>query len=533
MLTRRTFMKAGAIAASAAATSRLSEGTAEADDVGRSTCPSTPPFQHALPIPRLCAERSNPLDGMHPEKHQHYHEYEPKRFYEMRVKQTTHRFHPALRDSVVWTYNDQIPGPIFHQRYGEPIMVRIHNELPVDHVGFGIPSISTHLHNAHAGSESDGFPGDFTTTGNYRDHHFCASCAGDDPCEALGTLWYHDHRMDFTSQNVYKGLAGFFLMFDHLDTGNERTGLQLPSGKFDVPLMFQDKVFNRSSQLVFDFFNTDGILGDKHVVNGAIQPFMKVARRKYRFRLLAGGPARFYEFVLSSGQPFVQIANDGNLLAAPVERAAVRLGVAERADVIVDFSKYQIGDRVTLYNRLAQTSGRGPSGLLNPGTPLLRFDIDRDPQPDDDPEKDETDYSVIPTTLRPQPTINLSEVVRTRRWVLDRENSIWTINNKIFDVNEVRASVKQNTAEIWELENKSSGWSHPMHIHFEEFRILSRNGRTPPEWERGRKDVVVVGPNETVRLFMRFRDFLGRYPMHCHNLTHEDHAMMLRWDIVE
>jgi FtsP/CotA-like multicopper oxidase with cupredoxin domain len=99
-------------------------------------------------------------------------------------------------------------------------------------------------------------------------------------------------------------------------------------------------------------------------------------------------------------------------------------------------------------------------------------------------------------------------------------------------VNEVRAAIKQNTAEMWTLENKSGGWSHPIHIHFEEFRILSRNGVAPPPWERGRKDVVVVGPNETVKIFMRFRDFVGRHPMHCHNTVHEDHAMMLRWDIV-
>ena len=102
-------------------------------------------------------------------------------------------------------------------------------------------------------------------------------------------------------------------------------------------------------------------------------------------------------------------------------------------------------------------------------------------------------------------------------------------------------------SEIWVLKNNDDGWQHPIHIHFEEFHILSRNGVAPPAWERGRKDVLLLGPLEEVRLFFRFRDFpepgymhwdparqanVGRYPMHCHNLTHEDHAMMLRWDIV-
>jgi FtsP/CotA-like multicopper oxidase with cupredoxin domain len=282
-------------------------------------------------------------------------------------------------------------------------------------------------------------------------------------------------------------------------------------------------VFDAQSQLVFDFFNTNGILGDKFTVNGAIQPFMKVARRKYRFRLLDAGPSRFYEFILSSGQSFVQIASDGNLLAAPVARSAVRIGPAERVDVIIDFSQYNVGDSVYLLNQLFQDSGRGPEGiLLNPATPLLRFDIDRE----------EEDLSVIPVKLRDQPVINLAEVVAKRHWIFNRLNGAWTINEKVFNVNEVRAAIKQNTAEMWTLENKSGGWSHPIHIHFEEFRILSRNGVAPPPWERGRKDVVVVGPNETVKIFMRFRDFVGRHPMHCHNTVHEDHAMMLRWDIV-
>ena len=511
-------MKTGA-AAAAAGLPALSH----AKDMRESKCPATPPFKQELKPLRACIERVSPLGEVRPELHQHYYEYAPQHFYELRVRETTHRFHPALRPSTVWGYDGSIPAPLITQRYGEPIMLRIHNDLPTNHVGFGIPDISTHLHNSHSASESDGFPGDFYGPGTYRDHHYCGRLAGNDPREALGTLWFHDHRIDFTGQNVYKGLAGFFLLFDDLDTGDERTGLQLPSGEFDVPLMFQDKVFDAKSQLVFDFFNTDGLLGDKFTVNGLIQPFMKVARRKYRFRLLDGGPARFYEFVLSSGQPFVQIANDGNLLEAPVERSAVRLGPAERADVIIDFSNYQKGESVYLVNRLAQSSGRGPDGLLNPGTPLIRFDIDRE----------EYDPSVIPASLRPQPDIDLSEVVARRSWRFKRTNGIWTINDRIFDLDEVRATIKKDTAEVWTLDNASGSWSHPVHIHFEEFRILSRNGVPPPAWEQGRKDVVVLRPSETVKIFMRFRDFVGRYPMHCHNLTHEDHAMMLRWDITE
>jgi FtsP/CotA-like multicopper oxidase with cupredoxin domain len=83
------------------------------------------------------------------------------------------------------------------------------------------------------------------------------------------------------------------------------------------------------------------------------------------------------------------------------------------------------------------------------------------------------------------------------------------------------------------LRNNSGGWQHPIHIHFEEFQILSRNGQPAKGVERSRKDVVRLGFNEEITVFMRFRDFVGRYPLHCHNTVHEDHAMMLRWEIDE
>jgi FtsP/CotA-like multicopper oxidase with cupredoxin domain len=492
------------------------------------TSPATRAFVSELPIMPLAQPLVVPLDPpVNPAAHQRFNEFVPKKFYEMFVRESSHQFHPDLPPSTIWGYNGIHPGPTFHSRYGEPILVRIHNELPANHVGFGIPEIITHLHNAHTATESDGFPGDFYPSGRFKDHHYCHMLAGRDERETLGLLWYHDHRFDFTSQNVYKGMAGIHLLFDAKDSGDENdpnpAAFRLPSGDYDVPLLLQDKIFDANGELFFDQFNTDGILGDKFVVNGQIQPFFKVARRKYRFRIVDGGPSRFYELFLSSGQPFIQISNDGNLLPRPLSVQSVRLGVAQRADVIVDFSRYNIGDQVFLQNRLEQTSGRGPTGnILNPGTPLLRFDVDRDAP----------DSSRIPATLRALPPVNMSEVVATRTWRFERTNGAWAINGQFFDTNVIRANPRRGTAEIWVLQNNSGGWSHPIHIHFEEFQILSRNGAPPPPHEVARKDVVILGPNETVRLFLRFRDFTGRYPMHCHNLVHEDHRMMLRWDIV-
>jgi FtsP/CotA-like multicopper oxidase with cupredoxin domain len=533
-LTRRDLMKLGLLTSTGylVAKNGLS-ARASGDDTPHS--PPTTPFIAPLPIAPIAqpevltpAPAADPVPGEAPRaRHQLWEQFLPQKTYRLREQQTLHSFHPQLPPSEVWAFDGIIPAPVFQARYGEPIVVRIHNDLPPGHVGFGVPQTTTHLHNSHSASESDGFAGDFYNSGLFKDYHYANFYAGGDPREALGTLWYHDHRVDFTTQNVYKGLAGTYCLTDDVDSGNETdpnpAALRLPSGDFDVPMMFADKVFDQDGQLAFDAFNFDGILGDKFTVNGAIQPFMKVARRKYRFRLVNAGPSRFYQFFLSSGQRFTLIATDGNLLPAPLSVQSIPISVAERADVIIDFSNNNIGDQIFLQNRLEQVDGRGPTGeLLNPGTPIVRFDVDRDAP----------DPSRVPDRLRPLPPVNLAEVVATRTFRFERTNGAWAINDQFFDVNRARATPRRGTAEIWVLQNNSGGWSHPVHIHLEEFQILSRNGRTPPAIERGRKDVVTLGPNSEARVFLRFRDFLGKYLMHCHNTVHEDHAMMLRWDVV-
>ena len=523
------------------------------DEDDKVTSPPTRPFVVELPVPPVAqpvatlnlTRRLNPaaaqlVTALNPlpqqnqvlgeaprPPHQRWNEFLPQEFYAIRQREADHSFHPDLPLNKIWGFNGIFPGPTFQARYGIPIVVRFYNDLPADHVGFGVPQTSTHLHNAHVGSESDGFPADFFDSGLFKDHHYPNVLAGGDSREALGTLWYHDHRVDFTSQNVYKGLAGFCLLFDELDSGDETDpnpqAFRLPSGEFDIPLLFADKGFTQNGEVFFDVFNFDGFLGDKFTVNGVIQPFLKVARRKYRFRLLDAGPSRFYEFFLSSGQPFILIANDGNLLPAPLIVQSVRLGVANRMDVIVDFSNYRIGDQILLLNRLEQVDGRGPTGkLLSPGTPILRFDVDRDAP----------DPSQVPAAMRPLPEIDLAQVATIRRWEFKRDQGAWSVNGKFFNANEVRATPKQGTAEIWVLKNGGAGWSHPIHIHLEEFQILSRNGHRPAPHEVARKDVVELGPGDEVRVFMRFRDFLGKYPAHCHNTVHEDHAVMFRWDVV-
>ena len=571
---RRNLLKIGAVAtASTALPAELGFSSALAKDPPPG--PTTPAFMMPLPLYAPKAAETAPLyptpteyaDTANSEAgragHQGWSNWPAQKFYKLRVKQALHSFHPNLPTQNIWGYDGMVPGPTFVARYGVPAIVRIVNELPNNAVGFGSPEISTHLHNLHTPSESDGFTADYysagkfgptlTSPGGYKDHHYLHCYASydrfdkdnGDPREALGTLWYHDHRLDFTAGNVYRGLAGMYLMFDHIDTGNENdtspTALRLPSGvggpdPHDIPLMIQDRQFDSSGYAWMDPFESKGFLGNKFCVNGKIQPYFNVKPRKYRFRLLDASLSRFYELYVSTSsganQTFQYIANDGNLLPAPLPLNKVALGPAERGDIVVDFKQFA-GQKLYLVNRLIQTDGRGPEdalinvrdavgNLVNTGVQILRFDVDSAPV---------SDPSLVPSVLRALPPINLAEVVKTRSFEFNKVNDIWTVNGKIFDPEVVYANPKRGTSEIWTLKGKGS-WYHPVHIHMTEGRILSRNGKAPPPHEAGRKDVYVLKPGEEVRVLMRFSDFTGKYLMHCHNLTHEDHAMMVRWDIV-
>lgn len=439
--------------------------------------------------------------------HQALERFPPQELYAMHQREALVSMSPDLPRQTVWGFDGMAPGPTYVGHYGRPALVRNFNDLPLDNRGFGFPSVTTHLHNGHTPSESDGFPCNFFETGQFYDMHFPNVMAGFDSThppdgdinESLSTLFYHDHRADFTAQNTYKGLTGFYLLFNEFDTGDEATGFHLPSfPQFDIPMTLADKVFDPDTGLLFfDLFNLDGILGDKFLVNGTtIQPFFEVQPRRYRFRWLNVGPSRFYQFFLTDpdqpGTPiaFWQISNDGNLLPRPVRVQSVRLGVAERADVIVDFSPLA-GKTIHLENRLEQRTGRGPTGKIlsaGAGDQVLEFRVGGTAVADDsqDPASITRFYDLPDTTETPR---------LTRTFRFERQDGQWAINQ------------------------------------FEEHQILRRRSGALPAVETSRKDVVRLGPNEEMELFFRFRDFRGRYPLHCHNTVHEDHAMMLIWEI--
>ena len=551
----------------------VSDETKEIADriLGDFKSPCTRPFAVPMPVPPVQQPVAilNPSPAKDPSSdpregrklsHQQFETLfqnpeRPVTMYEVRQQECLHSFHPDLPLQPVWGFNGHSPGPVYHARYGRPVILRNWNLLPAvsDKVPkdpakakvheFGCHYVSTHLHNGHTAPESDGNPRNFWKNGLFYDQCYANQYAGydldprvrdgfsaaGDPSEALGTLWYHDHMHDATAANVYKGLTGMFLLFDELDSGNELDSnpmaLRLPSGEYDVPILLTDKVFDPADGLLYlDTTNTAGVVGDKVLVNGVIQPYFQVARRKYRFRFLNAGPSRFYQLFLSHGMTFTQISNDGNLLERPVERQTpTRLGAAERIDVIIDFSKAKIGDQICLENRLRHINGAKPADVESNGVPLLRFDVVRDAP----------DPSRVPEVLRKRPDVS-HEVLRCqgkREFIFNRGNSMWTVNGRPYKDGQVVAHVQRNSAEIWTFKNGGGGWDHPIHVHHNEFLLLKRNGLPVADIEAGRKDVVRLDPGGEVELLMRFRDFVGQYPIHCHNVLHEDHAMMAMFEI--
>jgi cytochrome c peroxidase/FtsP/CotA-like multicopper oxidase with cupredoxin domain len=605
------------------------------------------------------------------------------------------RFHPnfPVQDhNSVWTFDGTFPPKLLMARYGEPILMRHYNGLPIDpgaNRGFGLHTISTHEHNGHNPAESDGFANAFFFPGQFYDYRWPLQLAGYDsintsatdpragfPCapgeklwvndatpglkdcvngrinirgdwrETMSTHWFHDHMVDFTAQNVYKGNAVMMNYYSALDRGNEAiddgVNLRLPSGSamawgnrdYDVNLVMADKAWDQTGQLWFNPFNTDGFLGDHVLVNWQYAPVLDVRARRYRFRILNGSVSRFFTFALvrevqgTGGEmpgpagsgvsysrvPFHMVANDGNLLehAVPFDGTMdldhdgdlqdhngqlPSQGIAERYDIVVDFAKggIQPGDKIYMVNVKEHTDGKMPkrdvpladvlSGAYqavivtgtdgkqhwDKGDPAVGkvlqmrvqayagTDLSMDPH-DYEPAKagQPAGRTMIPLWLDRNNPDDQNKIANARRreFHFGRSNGTdlapWTIKTDGgagfgADLRRISAAPQlasgptdagtegTGTLEVWTLDT-GGGWSHPVHVHFEEGIILKRGGKTPPEWEIGaRKDVYRIGAEDDstseVQFAIHFREFAGTYMEHCHNTQHEDTSMLLRWDI--
>ena len=495
------------------------------------TIPYTP-FQASLPIPPTITPltgstikgKANPpfvpgsaFHGIAPEFADiaSYAKY-PLQLFRLNIAPSVHEFIPGVK-TPVWAYNGSVPGPTFKARQGQPFVVRVTNNINVE--------TSVHLHGGHNPSHADGFPTFYTEIGKDRDYFYPNTVPKEgnvlDYSESVSTCWYHDHAMDLTGPNAYLGLAGFYLSYDDLETS--LIGKVLPASAYDIPMIFCDKRFNSDGSLYYDMLDHNGALGDVFTVNGKVQPKMLVERRKYRFRLCNGSNARFYEFRLSDGSPFLQVGKDAWLLPFAMQRDSLMLAPGQRADIIIDFANAP----KTLYfeNILEQTDGRRPDGIAESPVPLIRFDVGT--------KAIKGDVSIAPgTALRPHIPILESEIVQTRTFELGRNNGVWIINNLLYDPDRIDARIKLGTAERWILKNGSGGWWHPIHIHLESHQVQSINGNPPPLWESFKSDVTILEDNESVEIFMKFRTFKGPFVFHCHNMEHEDMRMMMNFATV-
>jgi spore coat protein A len=435
--------------------------------------------------------------------------------YSLTQRQQSHEILPGLQTDI-WGYDGISPGPTIVVPQGRKTIVRQDNELPGVHPQLRYTVwTSTHLHGSASLPQYDGYASDITNVAQFKDYRY-------PNFQNARTAWYHDHGVHITSPNAYMGLAAMYVIHDPLELS-----LPIPHGRYDVPIVIKDAMFTRSGQLIFDDNSESGLFGDVVLVNGKPWPFMPVERRKYRFRILNASISRSYELALSTGDPFTVIGTDGGLMPAPQTTQTIRHGMAERYEVVIDFAKYSKGTQVVLQNRgLPNNTDFDTTGVV------MAFNVVAD-------ASDTTDNEV-PAVLNPDNEamqLQPSQAKRTRLMDFVRRNGQWSVNGLTWE-DVINSGFKATVAnpqlddvEIWELRNKSGGWFHPVHIHMIDFKILDRNGRPPRPYEIGPKDVAYVGEGESVRVIGKFGPQVGRYMMHCHNLVHEDHDMMVQYEV--
>jgi spore coat protein A len=415
----------------------------------------------------------------------------------------------------LWGYNGMVPGPTIKARQGRRTVVRQVNQLPATHPTLGyVPWTSTHLHGMPARPQFDGYASDVTQPGQWKDYEYPNT-------GAARTLWYHDHGVHHTAENVYMGLLAQYQLTDP-----QEEALPIPRGRYDLPLILSDVSFAADGSLLWDDHGHSGVFGDVVLVNGRPWPTLPVEQRRYRFRVLNASVSRAYTLELSTGQPMQVIATDGGLMAAPQSVTQLRVGMAERYEVVLDFTELGAGATVQLRN----SGVRGVPGGAGVDQ-VMQFEVTG--------PATSTEGNEVPAVLGSPAAMAVApaaaRVTRTLR--LDRTRGLWTINGETWDdvvasgFTRVFADPAVGDVEIWEVENRSRGWSHPLHTHLVDFQVLSRNGAPPPAQELGPKDTVYVGEAEVVRLLIQFGPEHGRYMIHCHNVAHEDHDMMIQYQV--
>lgn len=413
-------------------------------------------------------------------------------------------------ESETLGYNGNTLGPIIRVKKGEKVKVKMDNNLG--------ESTTLHWHGLRIDGKYDGGPHSVVMSGDTWEPEFTIN-------QPAATLWYHPHMMQMTAKQVYEGLAGLLYIEDE---NSENLNIPKEHGVNDFPLIVQDRKLDASGNMEYVPSMTDrmtGLHGNSFLINGAISPYLEVPKGLVRLRLLNGSNGRTYNFSLDNDQTFYQIASDGGFLEQPVELSSVELSAAERAEILVDFSSFETGDKVTLINTASETSN-STSAPDDEGDQmeLMEFIIS------------DADSGVheVPQQLAKIEPIDQDSAVKTREFVMAGVGESLTINDKTMDMTRIDELVDFNDTEIWEVFNKrtgvNGGMAHPFHIHGVQFQVLDRDGNPPPANEAGWKDTVLIQPGETVRLITTFEN-KGIFMYHCHILEHEDAGMMGQYEV--
>jgi spore coat protein A, manganese oxidase len=484
------------------------------------------PFVDALPLPpiaRSTGTRASPEDARR-----------RARFHRIAMQEFDAQLHRNIPATRLWGYASSFPGPTIEARSGEPVIVEWVNSLPekhflpIDHNLHGAerskPDVRAvvHVHGAKTLPQYDGYPEDWYVPGKSAVYYYPNK-------QDAAPLWYHDHAMGINRLNIYAGLAGLYFVRDDFEDS-----LHLPSGEYEIPLVICDRMLDSKGQLYYpesgkrDAPWIPEFAGNILLVNGKILPYLKVEPRTYRFRLFNVSNSSNFYLSLSNNAPFAQIGTDQGLLSAPVEVPKLMIAPAERADLIVDFSKYR-GEKIVVLNEIA---------------PLMQFRVG----------SGASDQKPLPTSLRPVPKTLESTATNTRMLSLGEYDDnagdpmIMLLNRSRWHM-PITEKPLLDSVEIWTLINLTDD-VHPIHLHLVRFQILDRRRfdkfayqykRTlrftspaiPPDAnEAGWKDTARAEAGMVTRIIVRFEGYQGRYVWHCHNLEHEDNEMMRPYEVL-
>lgn len=535
-ISRRRFLQQGGFAGAILASQGLSGASRDTHQTGM-VKPTLDPnslakFVDPIPVPEIAGSISSRPSPTEP------HTQIP--YYRLEMRQIQQKIHRDMKPTMLWGFGNSSPGPTIEARSGQGILVEWVNALPrehflpIDHNLHGaearLPETRAvvHLHGAKAAPESDGYPESWFTPGR------SALCHYSNRQEAA-TLWYHDHAMGINRLNIYAGLLGLYIIRDSAEDS-----LNLPAGKYEVPLVICDRLFDGDGQLFYPVSGASNapwvpeVFGNAILVNGKLLPYLEVEPRQYRFRVLNGSNGRFYRFSLSNGQEFHQIGTDQGLLAGPVPLRKMLLGPGERADLVVDFSSHA-GEQIVLQNDafVVMQFRVGASAHIPINAKVA---------------------AVLPVKLRTILKTPESEAVKIRPLSINEYhdlagNSMLMLLNASYWKMPITEKPELNSTEIWSFINTTDD-SHPIHLHLVRFQILDRRRfqifayRTagevkftgaailPDPNEAGWKDTVRADPGMVTRIIVRFEGFLGRYVWHCHILEHEDNEMMRPFEVI-